>query len=42
MLGRKQSIGKEALADYGNEEMLNESADIEWINKVSNWMRCQD
>lgn len=34
MLGRKQSIAKEALTDYG-EEMLNESADIEWINKVS-------
>lgn len=36
MLGRKQSIAKEALADYGNEEMMNDSsADIEWINKVS-------
>lgn len=36
MLGRKQSIKAEnILADYGNEEMLNESADIDWINKVS-------
>lgn len=22
------------LADYGNEELLNESADVEWVNKV--------
>lgn len=35
MLGRKQSIKVETLADYGNEEMLNESADVEWVNKVS-------
>lgn len=36
MLGRKQSIKVEnILADYGNEEMLNESADVDWINKVS-------
>jgi hypothetical protein len=36
MLGRKQSIKQDAiLADYGNEEMLNESADVEWVNKVS-------
>lgn len=35
MLGRKQSIKVEnILADYGNEEMLNESADVEWVNKV--------
>ncbi|XP_062711996.1 sodium leak channel NALCN isoform X2 [Aedes albopictus] len=31
MLGRKQSIkGEPILADYGPEESLNESADIEW------------
>lgn len=36
MLGRKQSIKAEnILADYGNEEMMNESADVEWVNKVS-------
>lgn len=36
MLGRKQSIKVEnILADYGNEEIMNESADIEWVNKVS-------
>jgi hypothetical protein len=23
------------LADYGNEELLNESADVEWVNRVS-------
>jgi hypothetical protein len=34
MLGRKQSIKVENMADYGNEELLNESADIDWINKV--------
>lgn len=35
MLGRKQSIkGEPVLADYGPEESLNESADIEWVNKV--------
>lgn len=34
MLGRKQSIKLENMADYGNEEMLNESADVDWINKV--------
>lgn len=36
MLGRKQSLkGEQVLADYGPEESLNESADIEWVNKVS-------
>lgn len=36
MLGRKQSLkGDQVLADYGPEEVLNESADIEWVNKVS-------
>jgi len=35
MLGRKQSIKLENMADYGNEELLNESTDIEWVNKVS-------
>lgn len=36
MLGRKQSLkGEPVLADYGPEESLNESADIEWVNKVS-------
>lgn len=36
MLGRKQSLKGEpvVLADYGPEESLNESADIEWVNKV--------
>ena len=35
MLGRKQSLkGEPVLADYGPEEFLNESADIEWVNKV--------
>lgn len=35
MLGRKQSLkGDLVLADYGPEESLNESADIEWVNKV--------
>lgn len=35
MLGRKQSIkGEPVLADYGPEESFNESADIEWVNKV--------
>lgn len=38
MLGRKQSLkGEPVLADYGPEESLNESADIEWVNKVSIW-----
>lgn len=37
MLGRKQSIKQDTiLADYGNEELLNESADVEWVNKVTN------
>ena len=36
MLGRKQSLkGEPVLADYGPEESLNENADIEWVNKVS-------
>lgn len=34
MLGRKQSIKENVLTDYG-EDMLNESADVEWVNKVS-------
>lgn len=35
MLGRKQSLkGEPILTDYGNELELNESADIEWVNKV--------
>lgn len=35
MLGRKQSLkGEPALADYGPDEAFNESADIEWVNKV--------
>lgn len=35
MLGRKQSLkGEPILADYGPEEAFNESADIEWVNKV--------
>ncbi|XP_034827305.1 sodium leak channel NALCN isoform X2 [Maniola hyperantus] len=38
MLGRKQSLkGEPVLADYGPEESLNESADIEWVNKQ--WVR---
>ncbi|XP_054265506.1 sodium leak channel NALCN isoform X2 [Macrosteles quadrilineatus] len=38
MLGRKQSLkGDQVLADYGPEEALNESADIEWVNKL--WVR---
>ncbi|KOB72628.1 Voltage-gated ion channel, partial [Operophtera brumata] len=38
MLGRKQSLkGEQVLADYGPEESLNESADIEWVNKL--WVR---
>uniref|UniRef100_T1HU44 Sodium leak channel NALCN n=1 Tax=Rhodnius prolixus TaxID=13249 RepID=T1HU44_RHOPR len=38
MLGRKQSLkGDQILADYGPEESLNESADIEWVNK--RWVR---
>ena len=36
MLGRKMSIKQDTiLADYGNEELLNESADVEWVNRVS-------
>lgn len=35
MLGRKQSLkGEPVLADYGPDEAFNESADIEWVNKV--------
>nr|CAD7455798.1 unnamed protein product [Timema tahoe] len=38
MLGRKQSLkGEPVLADYGPEECLNESADIEWVNML--WVR---
>ncbi|XP_060526683.1 sodium leak channel NALCN isoform X2 [Cylas formicarius] len=38
MLGRKQSLkGEPVLADYGPDEALNESADIEWVNK--RWVR---
>ncbi|KAG8230126.1 hypothetical protein J437_LFUL010618, partial [Ladona fulva] len=38
MLGRKQSLkGELVLADYGPEESLNESADIEWVNEL--WVR---
>lgn len=40
MLGkqRKQSLkGEPILADYGPEESLNESADIDWVNKL--WVR---
>ncbi|XP_058810825.1 sodium leak channel NALCN isoform X2 [Phymastichus coffea] len=38
MLGRKQSLkGEPVLADYGPEESLNESTDIEWVNKL--WVR---
>ncbi|XP_075155778.1 sodium leak channel non-selective protein na isoform X2 [Haematobia irritans] len=39
MLGRRQSLkgGEPFLADYGPEESLNESADIEWVNKL--WVR---
>lgn len=38
MLARKQSVkgGTEPLpADYGPDESFNESADIDWVNKVS-------
>lgn len=36
MLGRKQSLrGENILADYGPEETLNESSEIEWANKVN-------
>lgn len=43
MLGRKQSLkGDLILADYGPEESLNESADIEWVNKVSFIKFCQN
>ncbi|CAL4168519.1 unnamed protein product, partial [Meganyctiphanes norvegica] len=35
MLGRKQSLrGDPILADYGPEETMNESSEIEWVNKV--------
>ncbi|KAK7076030.1 hypothetical protein SK128_019151 [Halocaridina rubra] len=38
MLGRKQSLrGEPILADYGPEETLNESSEIEWVNKT--WVR---
>ncbi|KAK3859162.1 hypothetical protein Pcinc_034699, partial [Petrolisthes cinctipes] len=38
MLGRKQSLrGEHILADYGPEETLNDSTDIEWDNK--RWIR---
>lgn len=38
MLGRKQSLkGEPVLADYGPEESLNESADVEWVNLI--WVR---
>lgn len=41
MLGRKQSLkGEPVLADYGPEESLNESADIEWVNKVRTCVVC--
>lgn len=41
MLGRKQSLkGEPVLADYGPEESLNESADIEWVNKVCFCLFC--
>lgn len=41
MLGRKQSLkGEPVLADYGPEESLNESADIEWVNKVNKSIQC--
>lgn len=37
MLGRKQSLKQDTiLADYGNEDILNESTDVEWVNKVGN------
>lgn len=32
MLGRKQSLRPE-LADYGPDETLNESSDIEWVGE---------
>ncbi|XP_064105310.1 sodium leak channel NALCN-like isoform X1 [Macrobrachium nipponense] len=38
MLGRKQSLrGEPILADYGPDETLNESSEIEWVNKT--WVR---
>ncbi|KAK8392277.1 hypothetical protein O3P69_017693 [Scylla paramamosain] len=38
MLGRKQSLrGDHILVDYGPEETLNESVEIEWANK--RWIR---
>ncbi|XP_027219949.1 sodium leak channel NALCN isoform X1 [Penaeus vannamei] len=38
MLGRKQSLrGEPILTDYGPDETLNESSDIEWVNKA--WVR---
>lgn len=37
MLGRKQSLkGEPILADYGPDEVFNESTDTEWVNKVFN------
>lgn len=36
MLGRRQSIrGDPSMGDYGPDELLNESSEIEWVNKVS-------
>lgn len=39
MLGRKQSLRRceVLLTDYGPEETFNESANIEWVNKL--WIR---
>jgi hypothetical protein len=35
MLGRKQSIKVENMADYGADELnMGESTDVDWINKV--------
>ena len=35
MLGRRHSVrGEPILIDYALEDALNESSDIEWINKV--------
>jgi hypothetical protein len=42
MLGRKQSLRPEPLlADYGPDEALNESTDIEWVNKVKPYFTIQ-
>ena len=35
MLGGKPSLKGPVLADYGFDETFNESAEIEWVNKVS-------